>query len=347
MTFSPLISGTLPHNFAGGGYKRRDRRGQKVTRVIPHHWAGTSGGDIRLKNPNQQVSANYVIYSNGHIYGQVPEEYGAWTTGSAAADNPSITFEIQNSSGRAPGKGDMDPASWKITDAAWNAAIKLTADIAKRHGFANNFGGSNVRYHREFDATACPGGYIWSRRDKYIEDVKKALKGGGSPKPTTPTKPSTPSKKTVSELAREVIDGKWGNDPQRSAKLRKAGYNSVAVQKEVNRLLGISTSSPSKPAPSKSVTTLAKEVIDGKWGNDPQRSEKLRKAGHNPSAVQNEVNRLLGISKTTKPSKSLSDLAREVYRGDWGNDPQRSQKLRKAGYDPVAVQNEVNRLYYS
>jgi len=36
-------------------------------------------------------------------------------------------------------------------------------------------------------------------------------------------------------------------------------------------------------------------------------------------------------------------LAHEVIRGEWGNDPQRSQKLTAAGYDARAVQAEVNR----
>lgn len=43
----------------------------------------------------------------------------------------------------------------------------------------------------------------------------------------------------------------------------------------------------------KSVTTLAKEVIAGKWGNGADRKKKLEAAGYNYAAVQAEVNRLL------------------------------------------------------
>lgn len=43
----------------------------------------------------------------------------------------------------------------------------------------------------------------------------------------------------------------------------------------------------------KSVSTLAVEVIDGKWGNGPERVRRLRAAGYNPDAVQKEVNRRL------------------------------------------------------
>lgn len=44
-------------------------------------------------------------------------------------------------------------------------------------------------------------------------------------------------KKTVLQIAREVIDGKWGNGDDRRKKLTKAGYDYDAVQKKVNELL--------------------------------------------------------------------------------------------------------------
>ena len=47
----------------------------------------------------------------------------------------------------------------------------------------------------------------------------------------------TPAKKTLTEIAKEVIDGKWGNGSERKKKLTKAGYDYNAVQKKVNELL--------------------------------------------------------------------------------------------------------------
>ena len=44
-------------------------------------------------------------------------------------------------------------------------------------------------------------------------------------------------KKTVTEIAKEVIRGKWGNGAERRKKLESAGYDYNAVQAEVNRLL--------------------------------------------------------------------------------------------------------------
>ena len=45
------------------------------------------------------------------------------------------------------------------------------------------------------------------------------------------------NKKSVDEIAKEVIAGKWGNGEERKANLTKAGYNYDEVQKRVNQLL--------------------------------------------------------------------------------------------------------------
>lgn len=46
-----------------------------------------------------------------------------------------------------------------------------------------------------------------------------------------------PTKKSVDEIAGEVIQGKWGNGTDRKNKLTNAGYDYNAVQKRVNELM--------------------------------------------------------------------------------------------------------------
>ena len=46
-------------------------------------------------------------------------------------------------------------------------------------------------------------------------------------------------KKSVDELASEVIDGKWGNGEDRKKRLEEAGYSYDAVQNRVNEILGV------------------------------------------------------------------------------------------------------------
>ena len=46
------------------------------------------------------------------------------------------------------------------------------------------------------------------------------------------------AKKSVEDVAREVIAGKWGVNPERKDRLIRAGYNYLAVQAAVNKLMG-------------------------------------------------------------------------------------------------------------
>lgn len=93
--------------------------------------------------------------------------------------------------------------------------------------------------------------------------------------------------KSVDEIAREVIAGKWGNGDTRKNKLTVAGYNYAAVQKRVNELCKQPTQTK------KTVDEIAREVIAGKWGNGTTRKNKLTAAGYNYTAVQKRVNELL------------------------------------------------------
>lgn len=47
---------------------------------------------------------------------------------------------------------------------------------------------------------------------------------------------ATPAKKSIDEIAKEVINGKWGNGAERKQRLTAAGYNYSTVQKRVNEL---------------------------------------------------------------------------------------------------------------
>lgn len=66
---------------------------------------------------------------------------------------------------------------------------------------------------------------------------KKGLNGWSKSTATTPApKPVTPkpAKKSVEEIAQEVINGKWGNGQERVKRLEAAGYNYNEVQNRVN-----------------------------------------------------------------------------------------------------------------
>lgn len=136
--------------------------------------------------------------------------------------------------------------------------------------------------------TVIEGNYSNAVKRRTLAVNGRYIRGYGVPKydAETDTKPvEKPAEKTVTELAKEVIAGKWGTGSTRKSKLTAAGYDYDAVQAEVNRILKGSTN--------KTVTEVAKEVINGKWGVGADRKKRLTAAGYDYNAVQKEVNRIL------------------------------------------------------
>ena len=324
MGFSPLTNGTAPHH-----NKFNSRNGRGISRIIVHHWAGTAGGDSRLTNPSADVSANYILYSNGTLIGQVPEEYRAWTSGSWEVDSPSITIEVQNS-----GVG----GDWPVSDAAINKLTQLIADLGRRYGWGSISFGAQVRGHREFVATACPGPYLWARLPQIAANANAQM-GGAAPAPSAPVSGD------VDALARAVIRGDYGNGPARRAAL---GARYDEVQARVNQILSGGGSAPAPapapvPAPNNSIDALARAVIRGDYGNGPTRKARL---GAMYGPVQARVNEILGGSAPAPapapaPAVDIEGLARAVIRGDYGNGDARRAALG-ANYD--AVQARVNQI---
>lgn len=64
----------------------------------------------------------------------------------------------------------------------------------------------------------------------------------------------------------------------------------------------------------KSLDEIAQEVIDGKWGNDPQRRIALASAGYNYALIRAKVNE---IYKAKQNSKPIIDLSHHNTVNDW------------------------------
>lgn len=103
-----------------------------------------------------------------------------------------------------------------------------------------------------------------------------------TPTPKPPAPKPTPTRKSNDQVAAEVIDGKWGNNPERKARLKAAGYNPNVIQVLVNKALR----TPAK----KSMDTLVAEVIAGRWGNGDARRRSLTAKGYDAAKVQAAVN---------------------------------------------------------
>ena len=69
-----------------------------------------------------------------------------------------------------------------------------------------------------------------------LENAKKSCKTGYAVFDSN-GKQVYPAKKSVDEVAREVIQGKWGNGTERKKRLTDAGYDYNEVQKKVNQMI--------------------------------------------------------------------------------------------------------------
>ena len=152
-------------------------------------------------------------------------------------------------------------------------------DGVKRTNFAviqtcKNYGVSGALLETCFIDNADDIAVYQSNKDAIADAIVDGIAEGfglkassGSNTSTSTSKPSSGSssssgKKTVSQVAKEVINGEWGNGDARKQKLEAAGYDYDAVQKEVNKQLGVSTSTvgTSKPSSKKKTVTLPASV---------------------------------------------------------------------------------------
>lgn len=121
--------------------------------------------------------------------------------------------------------------------------------------------------------------------------------------------------------------------------IKDGGYN--GYKKTTNSSSGSTKTTTTSGTTKKTITEIAQEVIDGKWGNGTARKTKLTAAGYDYSAVQTKVNELL---KSTSSTKTVEEIAKEVVAGKWGDGTARKTKLEAAGYDYAAVQKAVNKI---
>ena len=183
--------------------------------------------------------------------------------------------EWQESDSRTPNPGDVIFYDWGDTGAGDNTGWP------DHVGIVESVSGGNITVI-EGNKNDAVGRRTLAVNGRYI-------RGYGAPKYDAEAAGSgqAPATKSVAEVAKEVIAGKWGNGEDRKSRLTAAGYDYQAVQNQVNALL-----KGTAPA-TKSVAEVAKEVIAGKWGNGEDRKSRLTAVGYDYKAVQAKVNEML------------------------------------------------------
>lgn len=198
-----------------------------IDKITIHHTAGVLGlytlGKI-FANPLRRASSNYGIDKNGKVGLFVDEKDRAWTSSNSVNDHRAVTIEVSNS---AIG------GEWPVSDASYNALIKLCVDICKRNGIKKlNYTGDakgNLTEHRYFASTLCPGPYLHKRMGKIAAEVNAilALKPYMGKYPT-PIVSKTQGSELNVKLWQQylnwygpdvIVDGKFGPDTEAKTKL--------------------------------------------------------------------------------------------------------------------------------
>lgn len=153
-------------------------------------------------------------------------------------------------------------------------------------------------------------GSVWDGKSIYTKKTKEQNKDGSYTSITADFRKYPSIEDSIADHSAYLLGAKNGSkkryaglkgckDYKKAAKIIKAGGYATSLT-YVDKLCSIiekwkltqydvKSSSSSK----KSVDTLAKEVIAGKWGNGEERKQKLTAAGYDYSAVQKRVNEML------------------------------------------------------
>lgn len=294
-------------------------RSRAVDRIVVHFTAtlasARNNATYFARNEGQGASAHYFVDDiTPEIYQSVAEGDTAWHAGNWQMNCRAIGIEVVSAG--------EDFSATEVEKLGW-----LVRKLMAKYGI----GASGVIRHHDVTGKLCPAPYVAASK---WAALKAAITGGAASGGTASAAPGG----TVSELARRVIAGEFGNGDARRAAL---GSRYSEVQAEVNRILGGGSSSvPAQPA-APDIEALAQAVIRGDYGNGDDRRAAL---GASYDAVQARVNEILGAGGGSSGGSGGADieaLARAVIRGEYGNGEERRSRLGSL-YD--AVQARVNEI---
>lgn len=307
MSNSPLVSYTkISPN-------KTSPRNHKIDTITIHCVVGQCSvetlGDV-FAPASRKASSNYGIGVDGRIGMYCEEKDRSWCSSSGSNDNRAITIECASD----------NTHPYAINDKVYKALIELLVDICKRNGIPElkwkadksligQPDKQNMTVHRWFANKSCPGDYIYNRLGQIASEVNAKL-NSGSPnvKPEILYRVQTGafSKKANADAMLTKVKAagfdtymvkvdnlykiqvgafsKKTNSDAMAAKLKAAGFDTYITTKS-----GTAVTTSSK----KSIDEIAREVIQGLWGNGQDRKDRITKAGYDYSAVQKRVNKLL------------------------------------------------------
>lgn len=311
MVKSPNHSGTRTH---------------KIDRITPHCVVGQLSAESIggcFTSTGRQASCNYGIGYDGRVCLIVDEANRSWCSSSNTNDQRAITIECASDTS----------APYAFKDTVYKKLVQLCIDICKRNGLTKVlwFGDKNkslnyspksgecvLTVHRWFANKSCPGDWMYSRMGQLADEINKGLgNSGGNTASTNAGSANTSSSSfpaipfTVKVLVSDL-------------NIRKgAGMNYATTGKYTG----------------KGVFTIV-EVKNG-WGKLKSGAGWIYLENPKYCTVQGKTTT---AAAATTAKKSVTEIAKEVIAGKWGNGDARKKALTAAGYDYNTVQKKVNEL---
>lgn len=305
MSNSPLV------NYTKISPNKSSPRNHKIDTVTIHCVVGQCSvetlGNV-FAPASRQASSNYGIGYDGRIGMYVEEKDRSWCSSNAANDNRAITIEVASDT--------KEP--YAVNAKAYAALIDLLVDICKRNGIkelvwstnkadrVNHKNGCNMTVHRDYANKSCPGTYLYERHAQIASEVNKRL-GSTNIKPA-PEKPSGglyrvqtgafKSKTNADAMLAKVKAKGFDTYMMKVGDLYKIQVGAFKVKANAEAMMkklqaaGFSAFITTEEGAGKSVDELAREVLQGKWGNGAERKKRLEAAGYDYAAVQKKVNQL-------------------------------------------------------
>ena len=199
----------------------------------------------------------------------------------------SIGIEVCSTNPNYQASDFANSKKWSFTDKVVENSVELVKYLMQTY----NIPIENVIRHYDVTGKLCPGIIGWnedSGNAKKWEEFKSRLTG------TTVTANLKKTDDIVYRVRKSANDAKSQIGAYRNLDSAKAladknvGYS--VFEKDSGKLVYTPTAQTAKK---KTVTEIAKEVIQGKWGNGEDRKNRLTKAGYDYQAVQAEVNKLM------------------------------------------------------
>lgn len=305
MSNSPLV------NYTKISPNKSSPRNHKIDTVTIHCVVGQCSvetlGNV-FAPTSRQASSNYGIGYDGRIGMYVEEKDRSWCSSNAANDNRAITIEVASDT--------KEP--YAVNAKAYAALIDLLVDICKRNGIkelvwstnkadrVNHKNGCNMTVHRDYANKSCPGTYLYERHAQIASEVNKRL-GSTNIKPA-PEKPSGglyrvqtgafKSKTNADAMLAKVKAKGFDTYMVKVGDLYKIQVGAFKVKASAEAMMkklqaaGFSAFITTEEGADKSVDELAREILQGKWGNGAERKKRLEAAGYDYAVVQKKVNQL-------------------------------------------------------